>query len=357
VASTPGLNRYPGIGAPAEPAVLQDRYILQETIGHGGMATVYRALDSVLDRAVAVKLLHPSVCAEPRFVEQFLTMERHVARLFHPNLVRIFDAGTTDQGCFVVMEYVAGGSLRDLLNRGAQLPVPRAVSIVAQVADALELLHRERIIHGDIKPDNVLLDHDGNAKLVDFGIAHLATASGGLPTDSLGGSVPYLAPEQLQDGRADSRSDVYSLGLVAYELLAGRRAFDGENWVAVAAQRLARDPTPLSAVRPDVPPVLDRALGRALARAPGDRFGSAEEFRQALLRVDRQGSAAEVAANVLSPGTSARRSVFTLPKGPPPESGYLRRIMRGEHPASIPILVTLVALDLALLAIIRALLG
>src|SRR5205823_7140188 len=116
--------------APIEPTLLQGRYILQETIGRGGMATVYRALDSVLDRSVAVKLLHPSVCAEPRFVEQFLTMERHVARLFHPNLVRIFDAGTADEGCFAVMEYVPGGSLRDLLNRHERPSVSKAIEIV-----------------------------------------------------------------------------------------------------------------------------------------------------------------------------------------------------------------------------------
>jgi serine/threonine-protein kinase len=357
MASPPGLNPDPDARVPIEPTLLQGRYILQETIGRGGMATVYRALDSVLDRSVAVKLLHPSVYAEPRFVEQFLTMERHVARLFHPNLVRIFDAGTADQGCFAVMEFVAGGSLRDLLNRGAPLSVHRAISIVSQVADALELLHRERIVHGDIKPDNVLLDEHGNAKLVDFGIAHLATVSGGLRTDSLGGSIPYLAPEQLQDGRADSRSDVYSLGLVAYELLVGRRAFDGENWVAVAAQRLARDPEPLSAVRPDLPPILEGVLGRALARDPGHRFRSAEEFRQALLRVERQASVVRAAPNVPTVQRSARPSLFKRPKDAPRNGSYLRRLIRGEHPASVPILLTLVALDLALAAIIRALVG
>src|SRR5947207_354272 len=125
-------------GAPADPVVFQGRYLLHEVIGRGGMATVYRALDTVLDRPVAVKLLRPSVCAEERFIEQFLTMERHVARLFHPHLVRIFDAGTSDEGCFAVMEYVPGGSLRDLLNRHERPSVSKAIEIVTQVAEAPE---------------------------------------------------------------------------------------------------------------------------------------------------------------------------------------------------------------------------
>src|SRR5206468_713041 len=140
------------------PAALEGRYALHEVLGHGGMATVYRATDTVLDREVAVKLLYPHLAREPLFVERFLAMERHIARLFHPHVVTIFDAGVADEGCYVVMEYVPGGSLRDVLTAAGPLPVERAVQVVAQVADALEQLHRERIIHGDVKPDNVLLD-------------------------------------------------------------------------------------------------------------------------------------------------------------------------------------------------------
>jgi serine/threonine protein kinase len=271
--------------APHSSDMLLDRYAVEEIIGRGGMATVYRATDTVLDRPVAVKLLHPGLSGEPQFVEQFLRMERHIARLFHPHLVTIYDAGTTERGCFAVMEYVSGGSLRERLAESQPLPPSDVLRISSQVADALQLLHSERIIHGDIKPDNVLLDEDGNAKLVDFGIAHLATTTVGISSESLSGSIPYLAPEQLENGRADVRSDIYALGLVTYELLSGKKAFDGENWVAVAAQRLARDPAPLRELCPDLPADLERVVMRSLARDTNQRFESSEEFRQALLQV------------------------------------------------------------------------
>jgi serine/threonine protein kinase len=377
---------------PAGTARLHGRYLLQEMIGRGGMATVYRATDSVLDRPVAVKLLHPGISNEPQFVEQFLNMERHIARLFHPHLVTIFDAGKADEGCFVVMEYVAGGSLRNLLADGRALPVADVTRIVSQIADALQLLHSERIIHGDIKPDNILLDEDGNAKLVDFGIAHLATITGGLSAQSLSGSIPYLAPEQLQSGRADARSDIYALGLVTYELLAGRKAFDGENWVAVAAQRLARDPDPLRTVRAELPAEIEQIVLRALAREPGERFTSSEEFRQALLQVQRSIRAGEcpVAARQYAvdretwelgpfagPGPETRPQATTtssqpdLPAQPAPVfearlanavpekrlgRSFFVRLLRGEHPLSLPVTTAVIAVDLILLAIIFALL-
>jgi len=279
------------------PALL-GRYVLRGVIGRGGMATVYHALDTTLNRAFAVKLLLPQLAAEPRFVEQFLEMERRVARLFHPNLVTIYDAGIADDHCFVVMEYLPGGSLRSRLAAGQALPPRAAIRLVAQVADALQRLHEERIVHGDIKPDNVLLDEYGNAKLVDFGIAHLATTTGVIKPETLSGSVPYLAPEQVEQGVADSRSDIYALGLVAYELLAGRPPFAGDNWVAVAAQRLTCDPAPLAEVRPELPAELSRVVMRALARDPQRRYPSAAEFRAALLQVEwpRPRSAATPAA-------------------------------------------------------------
>jgi eukaryotic-like serine/threonine-protein kinase len=273
-----GPPSVPGSSAP----LLKERYILHREIGRGGMATVYSATDTALDRPVAVKLLLPHICREPRFVEAFLEMERRIARLFHPNLVTIFDAGVADEGCFVAMEYVPGGSLRDLLAAGNVLPVARVIKIVTQVAEALQVLHDEGIVHGDVKPDNVLLDEDGHAKLVDFGIAHIATTTGAVESRSLMGSAPYLAPEQLEHGRADARSDVYSLGLVLYELLASRRPFEGESWVAVAAQRLARDPDPLVEARAGLPAELDRVVMRALARDPNRRFGSAAALGAAL---------------------------------------------------------------------------
>ncbi len=269
--------------APGQPvqSPLNGRYVLDEVVGRGGMATVYRATDLTLNRTVAVKLLHPHLSRERTFVEQFLEVERRVARLFHPHLVTVYDAGAADDGCFVVMEYVAGGSLRERLRAGP-VPVAEAVRIVGQIAEALQVLHGQRIVHGDVKPDNVLLDPAGGAKLVDFGIAHLATTTGAITPERLSGTTPYLAPEQVEHGRTDQRSDIYALGLLAYELLAGRPAFPGDTWIAVATQRLARAPEPLSHLRPDVPAEVDTAIRRALARDPEERPPSADAFRGAL---------------------------------------------------------------------------
>ena len=371
-------------GAPQR--TLQGRYVLQELIGRGGMATVYRAIDTTLDRPVAVKLLYTSICSESEFVDQFLRMERHIARLFHPNLVTIYDAGVADEGCFAVMEYVPGGSLRELLARGTRLPVSSVIQVGAQIADALQLLHQERIIHGDVKPDNVLLDDEGNAKLVDFGIAHLATTTASISAHSLGGSVPYLAPEQLEHGRADARSDIYALGLVVYELLAGRKAFDGENWVAVAAQRLARDPAPLGDIRADLPDGLEAVVMRALARTPDQRYASAREMQQALLSVISRADSAPTeppptraapdgpaACASLDEPTARYAPVVPRPEPrartvpPPPtrpprpprprEDSGLGQLFRGEHPLSIPLLATLVLADLVLLLLILRLSG
>ncbi len=327
----------------SQAGALPGRYVLQDEIGRGGMATVYRALDMTLDRSVAVKMLHPQICREPEFVERFLDMELRIARLFHPHLVTIFDAGRTDETCFVVMEDVSGGSLRDLLAVGSRPSAAEVLRIVSQVAEALELLHAEGIIHGDIKPDNVLLDDDGNAKLVDFGIAHLATTTGAIDPARVGGSAPYLAPEQIEHGKADARSDVYALGLLAYELLSGRKPFDGGNWVEVATQRLARDPAPLVEARPDLPPEVSWTVMRALARDPERRFQSAEQFRQAIERVDLDASPPDwaVPEPVASPGRW---------EGPSRAITRVAARLRARRPALVGVLGAAAVLGLTMLA-------
>lgn len=323
---------------------LQGRYTLEQRLGEGMMATVYRARDTALDRLVAVKLLHPVACRESTFVDRFLDMERRIARLFHPHLVTIYDAASGDEGCYVVMEYVAGGSLRDRLRADVPLPPAEAVRLVSEVAEALQLLHEHGIVHGDLKPDNILLDAFGSAKLADFGIAHLATTTGVITRESLGGTAAYLAPEQVREGTADRRSDLYSLGIVAYELLAGRRPFEGDNWVAVVAQRLERDPVPVSSVRPAVPADLDSVVMRALARTPDARWRSAAELREALLAalpandsgrplplVRRAVSGSSPVQELPTPPAPARVVRSAPPR--PPSLGALAR--RARHPRAI----------------------
>jgi serine/threonine-protein kinase len=235
-------------------------------------------------RTVAVKLLHPELAREPRFVERFLEMELRIARLFHPHIVTVFDAGMLDDECFVVMEYVAGGSLRDALIDQGQLPVSEAIRIAGQLADGLHALHAERFVHGDVTPENVLLDESGAVKLVDFGIAHLATTTGSFDSRDLASSALYLSPEQLDHGRADERSDQYSLGLLIYEMVTGRLPFAGDTWVAATAQRLTADPAPPSTVRRSIPASIDRVILRTLERDPARRYESMAQLRSALAR-------------------------------------------------------------------------
>jgi beta-lactam-binding protein with PASTA domain len=381
---TRSSGRKPRLGKDTGAPAVQGRYVLQDAIGRGGIATVYRAVDVTLDRLVAVKLLDPQLCREPLFIEQFLHMEQRIARLFHPHLATIYDAGATDDSCFVVMEYVPGGSLRDLLAGSEPLPLPRVLKLITQVAEALQTLHSERIIHGDIKPDNVLLDEDGNAKLVDFGIARLATTTGAISSGNLEGTAPYLAPEQLEHGQSDASSDIYALGVMAYELLAGRKPFEGDSWVAVAAERLERDPDPLTEVRPELPAELSNVMMRALARDPRERFQSAQQFRQALELVEleppraatapsemrtippevsepRVGMADELGSRIATAtsvgqarlATAGARSTFALRR----LTSKLARVLRRQRPASLAALagLALVVLLAAGIALSRAL--
>jgi beta-lactam-binding protein with PASTA domain len=300
------------VDSPAEPRLLDDRYRLQDVVGRGGMATVYRALDTTLARTVAVKVLHPELAREPQFVERFLEMELRIARLFHPHIVTVFDAGTQEDECFVVMEYVAGGSLRDAMIDQGPLPLSEAIRIAGQVADGLHALHAERLAHGDVKPENVLIDETGSVKLADFGIAHLATTTGSFDSRNLASSALYLSPEQLDHGRADERSDQYSLGLMLYEMVTGRLPFAGESWVAATAQRLTAIPPPPSSVRRSIPASMDRVIMRTLERDPARRYESMAQLRSALARATAgmaqpvERATNESGAGRLSPATSER---------------------------------------------------
>lgn len=320
-----------GVGETHRSLLAQDRYVLREAIGRSEVAAVYRATDLTLNRSVAVALLHAHVCADTQVAERFFELEQRLAQLPHPHLVTIFDAGMVDNRCFVVMEDVTGGSLRAVLAREKILPVSAAVKVASQVADALEYLHGQGIVHGDIKPETILLDDQGKAKLVDVGLAHVTRTTDVTGTvDGLGEAAAYLSPEQVERGHVDERSDIYALGLVTYEALAGRRAFEGEHWVAVATQRLVRDPDPLRRARPDVPVELDQVVMHALARDPDRRFASAGELRYALQEVSlprfaptdvAQGRAREgvppvpevqgTAANTAAMGPSGSRAAWT----------------------------------------------
>ena len=269
-------------------AALAERYAVDRELGRGGMATVYLARDLKHDRLVAIKVLRP-VLAESVGPGRFLREISIASRLLHPNVLPVHDSGNAEGLLFYVMPYVAGESLRDLIRREGQLPVEEAVRIAQEVARGLKHAHAEDVVHRDIKPENILLE-SGQAVIADFGLARAIHASALDDLSSSGlaiGTPPYMSPEQVtgQD-QVDARSDVYSLGCVLYEMLAGEPPFNGPSAQAIAAKHLHLPPPPLRTVRPSVQPHLVAAIERALEKVPGDRFQTADEFSRALSATD-----------------------------------------------------------------------
>jgi serine/threonine-protein kinase len=259
--------------------LLGDRYELEELVGSGGMSSVYRAHDRLLDRKVALKILHEHHGVDEASVERFRREARAVASVSHPNVVTVIDRGEQDGRQFIVFEYVEGENLKRLVEREGPLPVEQALELVLQIARGLSFAHREGLVHRDVKPQNVLLDGNGTAKVTDFGIARSLDVHHGMTqTGTVLGTSDYIAPEQAQGQSVDEQSDVYSLGVVLYELLTGKVPFSGENFVAVAMRHINEPPPLVRAVRPDVPPRVDAAIERAMAKRPADRFPTMTAF-------------------------------------------------------------------------------
>ena len=259
------------------------RYELEELVGEGGMSTVYRAYDTVLERRVAIKILHEHYSRDPEYVERFRREARAIARLAHPNVVTVIDRGEWEGRQFIVFEHVAGENLKAVIVREGPLPVDRALDLACQIARALAFAHDLGIVHRDVKPHNVLLDGSGTAKVTDFGIARALDSDDALTaTGTVLGTGQYISPEQANGQRGDERSDQYSLGVVTYELLTGRVPYSGDTLMAVA-MRHVRDPVPsVRALRPEVPERVDAVVARAMAKRPQDRFGSMEALAAAL---------------------------------------------------------------------------
>ena len=264
-------------------ASLAGRYTIERELGRGGMATVYLARDLKHDRLVALKVLRPELAASLG-ADRFLREIQVTAHLTHPNILPLLDSGRADEFLYYVTPYVEGESLRSRLERERQLPVDEAVRLAAAVAGALDYAHRHQIIHRDIKPENILLE-DGQAVVADFGIARAlhAAESGKLTETGVAvGTVAYMSPEQATGEEFDGRSDIYSLGCVLYEMLAGEPPFTGPTAQVVTARRLAGSVPSLHAVRDSVPRQIEQAIGKALAKLPADRFATAAEFADAL---------------------------------------------------------------------------
>ena len=258
--------------------LIADRYELEELVGTGGMSSVYRARDRMLERAVAIKILHEHFSRDEDYVERFRREARAAARLQHPNIVTVIDRGEAGGRQYIVFEYVDGENLKQLVEREGRLPVRTALVLGIEIGRALAFAHAGGLIHRDVKPQNVLL-RNGEVKVTDFGIAHAADLKGGLTqTGTVLGTSEYIAPEQASGLPVDALCDVYSLGVVIWEMLAGEPPYTGSSFLAVA-MRHVNDPVPsISSARPDVPPRLEVALRRAMAKEPADRFGSMDEF-------------------------------------------------------------------------------
>ncbi|MFM8862646.1 MAG: protein kinase domain-containing protein [Acidimicrobiia bacterium] len=262
---------------------LAGRYRIVRPIAAGGMAEVWEAHDETLGRPVAVKVLHPQFAADPTLRTRFHNEAVAAARVSDPRIVAILDTADLDGREAIVMELIRGRTLRDWLDeRGALEPV-EVVHIGAEVATALAVAHRAGIIHRDIKPANILLSDDGRVVVTDFGIAKVLDAPDLTRTAQVLGTVKYLAPEQVEGGPIDGRTDIYALGAVLYEMLCGEPPFRAETPAALALVRMHRDPTSPSAILPRVPVDLDHAIMRALARTPMDRWSTAADLRAALL--------------------------------------------------------------------------
>ncbi|MBO0715002.1 MAG: Stk1 family PASTA domain-containing Ser/Thr kinase, partial [Acidimicrobiales bacterium] len=270
---------------PARPPLFNQRYEPTRRIARGGMAEVYLAQDLNLSRPVALKVLSPELSLDPSFVDRFRREAQASANLSHPNIVSVYDWGEADHTYFIVMEYVDGPSLSQLIRTDGPLPADRAAGIAAQVAAALDFAHHRGVIHRDVKPGNVLLTDDERVKVTDFGIARAADADDNLTkTGAVMGTATYFSPEQALGQQVDARTDVYSLGVVLYEMVTGRPPFSGDSPVSIAYKHVGEAPPSPRSVNPAVPTQLEAVIERAMAKAPANRYSTANELRSDLLR-------------------------------------------------------------------------
>jgi hypothetical protein len=359
--------------------LLAGRYRFERRIAVGGMAEVWEAVDQVLDRAVAIKVLHPHLAGDQTFVDRFRREAIAAARLTHPSIVAIYDTHSSDGEEAIVMELVRGISLRKHLDDRGPLPTGEAIDIAARVAEALESAHRAGLVHRDIKPANILLCEDARVMVADFGIAKLTDADHTTEGTVLG-TAKYLAPEQVSGTAVDARTDLYSLGIVLYEMVCGRVPFSGDTDTATVLARLHRDPTPPREIRPDLSPALESVILHALQRDPDDRPASAATLRTELLAAVAPGAASggedptflesttpSDGTSVVPPPPPARAAGPRPPTGPPadrarvttppPPTGRPAPAPAPERPRNWTGPALLIGLVLAALAVAGVLLG
>jgi serine/threonine-protein kinase len=304
--------------------LLGNRYRLDERIAGGGMGDVWRGTDEVLGRTVAIKILLPALLEEPGFAERFRGEARTMATINHPGVVDIYDYGGDQSTTYLVMEYVEGDALSRTLTRVVRLTPARTMALVAQAADALQAAHDKGIVHRDVKPGNLLVRPNGTLVLTDFGIARSAMVGQLTAAGSVLGTASYISPEQASGGAASAASDIYSLGVVAYQCLAGHRPFEGDNPLEIAMKHVREVPHALPA---DIPPIVRSIVGRALSKDPAARWPSAAT----LAAVARQAAATLGTAGVSIGPAGTPVSVPPVPTSPP--SGGRRTSVPPGHPS------------------------
>jgi beta-lactam-binding protein with PASTA domain/predicted Ser/Thr protein kinase len=311
---------------PETSTIIDGRYRVLHRVGSGGMADVVCAEDLQLGRNVAIKLLHRRFAQDAEFVERFRREASSAAGLQHPNVVAVYDRGAWDETYYIAMEYLEGRTLKKLVQDEAPLAAPRAIDLTTQILKAARFAHKRGIIHRDLKPHNVIVDGEGRAKVTDFGIAK-AGASDMTQTGSIMGTAQYLSPEQAQGHAVSAPSDLYSVGIIMYEMLTGRLPFEGESAVTIALKQVGELPVPPSAYNPDIPPALEAVVLRALEKDPARRFADADEFVAAL-----EHAAAGVApapAGATTDHTAVLQATGAMVPIPPP--GAYQEVAQVEH--------------------------
>jgi serine/threonine-protein kinase len=313
------------------------KYVLEQQIGHGGMAVVFRARDEQLGRAVALKIMAPSVASDPEFRERFVRESKAAAAVDDPHIIPVFEAGESVGVLFIAMRYVAGGDVRSLLAREGPLTVDRASAILVSVASALDAAHAVGLVHRDVKPGNMLMDvrkgRPDHVYLADFGLTK--ATSGAVTLTQAGrflGTADYAAPEQIGGGRVDGRADQYALACAAVEMLTGQTPFPLEEVMAVLTAHMSKPPPPLSARRHGLPAELDAVLGRALSKSPSDRYSSCSDFTAAFQRAAGAGQYEASVAAVASHRRTEGVAVGLAPGGP----GGVRAETVSTRPLALP---------------------
>src|SRR3954464_1721682 len=291
----------------ANQTIVDGRYRVVGRIGSGGMADVYQADDTHLGREVALKILHRRFSQDQEFVERFRREASAAAGLQHPNVVGVYDRGSHDDTWYIAMERLRGRTLKQLIVDDPPLDQRRAIDLCSQVLVAAGFAHRRGVVHRDFKPHNVIVGDDDSVKVTDFGIAR-AGASEMTETGSIMGTAQYLSPEQAQGQRVDARSDLYSIGIILFELLTSRVPFTGDSAVSIALKHVSEPAPSVASIRPDVHPALDAIVARALVKDPAGRFQSAEEFVLAL----------DEARRAIATGQPGDHTAGFVPVGPPP---------------------------------------